>query len=268
MLEINKIYNMDCLEGLKDINDESIDCVWTDPPYNIGYEYDEYKDDKELEQYLNWCDIWLRECWRVLKPEGGIFVKMLAKHVFKFYDLLKNNGFCFKNLIIWKRNSQANYQDRYLGGYEIIYFCTKFPHGNFYPEGFLRNTENTVRFGDGETKGKLYDLWDDVKPVTGGYVKHPEAIYIPGTDKKEHPAQHPEELVLRCIKCTTKEGDLVLDPFMGSGTVAAACKKSGRSFIGFEISARYFEISNKRLNQSSLSNFDGKGGLFNNRYVK
>ena len=262
MIELNKIYNRDCLEGLKLLEDNSIDCVWTDPPYNIGYKYDEYKDNKDLSKYFDWCDLWLKECWRVLKPEGSIFVKMWSRHLFDFQKLLDKNSFVFKNIIIWKRKSCANYSDKFLGGYELIFFFTKSKESKFIPEGFLRDTQFLKRWdGTKEYKGRLNDLWDDIKPVTAGNLKHPEGCYKENSGSKEHPAQHPEELVARSIQCTTNEGDVVLDIFMGSGTVANVCKKGNRNFIGFETSQEYCNVANRRISKElSQTKLEVKSG--------
>lgn len=257
MIEINKTHCIDCIDGLKQLDDESVQCIWTDPPYNIDYKYDKYKDKRE--DYFGWCEEWLKECYRVLKINGSLFVKMWSRYIFSFGNLLLKTNFHFKNVIIWKRKSSANYDNKYLGGYEIIFFFTKQEDNKFIADGFLRKTQFLKRWdGTKEYKGRLNDLWDDVKPVTAGNLIHPEGVYVEGTGKKEHPAQHPEEIVLRSLKCSTDEGDLVIDIFMGSGTVASACKKSNRNFIGFEISEEYCKIANGRLtkinNQKFLKN--------------
>jgi len=250
MIKLNTIQKMEALEGLKQIEDKSINCIWIDPPYNINYKYDEYKDIRI--DYFEWCLRWLKESYRVLKDDGSIFVKMWSRHLFKFNNVLEKAGFHFKNLIVWKRKSCANYPDKYLGGYEVIYFFSKTENNKFFPEGFLRDTQFLKRWDGTKTyKGRLNDLWDDIKPVTAGNLKHPEGIYVEGTGKKEHPAQHPEELVERSILCTTEKGDVVLDFFCGSGTTCAVCKRLGRQFIGFDISEKYVSVSNKRVKDIS-----------------
>lgn len=243
------IYNQDCISGMREhIPDNSIDCVWTDPPFNIGYKYDKYQDDRDLQEYFAWCKDWVRECHRILKPEGSIFIKMWSRYIFEFQKILTECGFVFQNIIVWKRKNCANYCSRFLGGYEIIFFFTKSKENKFIPEGFLRETQFLEKWDGSKTfKGRLNDLWDDIKPVVAGSLRHPEGCYKEGTGSKEHPAQHPEELVIRSIKCTTNEGDIVLDCFMGSGTVANACKKCNRRFIGFEISDQYCDVAQKRL---------------------
>lgn len=260
MLKINQIYNNDCLEGLKLIDDESIQTFWTDPPYNINYKYDEYEDVRS--DYYDWCDKWLKEAYRVLKKDGSLFVKMWSRHLMPFLDLLKKNNFVFKNLIVWKRKSCANYDNKYLGGYELIFFFTKTENNKFIPDAFLRNTQFLKRWdGTKEYKGRVNDLWDDVHHVTAGNLIHPEGIYKEGTGEKCHSAQHPEELVLRSILCTTEEGDIILDIFSGSGTSLAVAKKTGRNYIGFEISKEYCNVIEERLSKISFGEYKRQNKL-------
>jgi DNA modification methylase len=255
MLELNKIYCMDCLEGLKMIPDNSIDLVWTDPPYNIDYGYDIYKD-KKIDYYI-WCGEWIKESHRILKTDGSIFIKMWSFNIPQICWALDYNKFDMKNIIIWKRHSQAGYMDRFLGGYETILFYSKSKESKFYPDRILKKSKFTKRWdGKKEYKGRLHDIWTDIKPVTCGSLKHPEGIYKEGSGEKLHPAQHPTELVTRCVISTTNEGDTVLDPFMGSGTTAVACKQLQRNFIGFELSQKYVDIANKRLSQKQIFDYN------------
>ena len=249
MIEINKIYNMDCLEGLKQLKDNSIDCIWTDPPFNINYIYDEYKDSLSEDEYFKWCEKWLIESYRVIKSSGSIYIKIWSHKSYELQSIMRSIGFKFQNQIIWKRKSQAGYKNKLLGGYEVILFFTKSKDNYiFNPEAVLRKTEFLARWdGTKIYKGRLNDLWDDIKPVTAGNLKHPEGIYIKGTGKKEHPAQHPEELVRRCILFSTYENHLILDLFMGSGTTASVCVKNNRKYIGFDISNNYVNIAKERL---------------------
>lgn len=248
MLELNKIYNMDCLDGLKQLEDKSIDTIWTDPPFNINYDYDEYKDNMNEEDYFKWCNEWIEESFRVLKDNGSIFIKIWSFKSYEMQTLLRNNGFVFQNQIVWKRKSQAGYLHKFLGGYEVILFFTKTNNNKFNAEAVLRETEFLTRWDNSKTyKGRYNDLWDDVRPVLAGNLKHEEAMYKKGTGEKEHPAQHPEELVRRCILCSTNENDIVLDLFNGSATTSIVCIKNKRNYIGFELSENYCKLCEKRI---------------------
>ena len=241
----------DCLEKIKEIETNSVQTVWTDPPYNINYVYDLYKDQRD--DYFQWCKRWIVECFRVLKEDGSIFIKMWYANMPKICQILEEIGFKQRNIIIWKRHSQAGYLDRFLGGYETIIFYTKSDKNKFYPDRILKKGRFTSRWdGKKEYKGRLHDIWFDIKPITAGSLKHREGFYVGRTGKKVHPAQHPEELVKRCIICTTDEDDLVLDLFLGSGTTAMCCKRFQRKFIGFEISQNYLNLTNERLKQMTI----------------
>lgn len=236
------------LEELKKIKSDSIKCIWIDPPYNIGYKYNSYNDKKEPTDYFKYMEDCLIESLRILTNDGNIFMKMWSKYIWEFGDIFRRIGYIHQNNIIWKRKSCANYKNKFLGGYEIIFFFSKTNDNYWNPEGFLRDTQFLKRWdGTKEYKGRLNDLWDDIKPVTAGNLKHPEGIYVKGSGKKEHPAQHPEELVERCILCATKVGDIVLDYFMGSGTVGSVCKKNNREFIGIEMDKHYYNIAKQRI---------------------
>lgn len=257
MLDKNNIYNIDCIEGIKLIDNESVQTIWTDPPYNINYDYKGQYNDKRNNYYL-WCEEWIKECYRILKSNGSIFIKMWSLNMPKICEILEKTGFKLKNIIVWKRHSQAGYKDRFLGGYETIIFYTKTDNNKFYPDRVLEKTKFTSRWDDKkEYKGRLHDLWIDIKPIFSGSLKHREGVYKEGTGEKLHPAQHPIALVSRCIISSTDKDDVVVDLFMGSGTTAVACSQLGRNFIGFEISQYYCNLAKKRLAQSKLEcNYD------------
>lgn len=246
---MNEIMHGDCLELMKDLPDNSVNCVWIDPPYNIGYKYSKYKDKRN--DYFEWMEKVLTECFRLLKRDGNIFMKMWSKYVFEFGDIFRKIGFVHKNNIIWKRKSCANYSDKFLGGYEIIFFFSKSEDNYWNSDAILRKTEFLKRWdGSKEYKGRFNDLWDDVKPVTAGNLIHPEGIYVKGSGKKEHPAQHPEELVKRCILCGCPEDGLILDCFAGSGTTNSTAVKNKRNCIGIEMDEKYVKIARKRLEEA------------------
>ena len=90
---------MDCIEALKQIDDNSIRCIFTDPPYNIDYKYDQYQDNRE--DYWNWCEEWLKECYRILMDDGSIFIKQFNQNLLTFSRLMLDVGFKEKNIIIF-----------------------------------------------------------------------------------------------------------------------------------------------------------------------
>lgn len=256
VLDINKIYNMNCLEGLKLIDDNSIDCIWTDPPYNIGYEYNEYDDNKNELEYQKLIEEVFRQSSRILKDGKVMFMKQWYKNIQTILSI-SSSYLRLHNIIIWKNSSPAQPKDNYKPIYEVIFMFTKRNIDYFNDKFETRKTMMPWNKDKIENYfGKLTNLWDDIPNIYAGSIKHREGIYKTGTNEKEHPAQHPIKLVTRSIGFVTQKDEVVLDMFMGSGTTAVACKQLNRNFIGFEINKEYCDIAEKRLKkvQSSTDN--------------
>lgn len=221
-MEINKIYNMNCIEGMKQLKDKSIDLVVTDPPYLI-----KYKTNYRLNKNHDFCSEiqndnnpemvkeYIKECYRVMKLNSAGYFFCSQDKVEFFKEELKKY-FKIKNMIIWvKNNWTAGDLKAQLGKqYEIIFLVNK---GRKYFNG-----------------KRLTDVWFFDR-VTG--------------KKQLHQNQKPLELIKQCIEKHSLPGDLVLDGFIGSGTTAIACKELKRNFIGFEIDKKYYTMANKRLEE-------------------
>jgi site-specific DNA-methyltransferase (adenine-specific) len=228
--ELNKVYCMDCLKGLEKIPHNSVDLVVTSPPYNIGIDYGEegYKDNKDFNEYKSFIKKTLIECHRVLKEKGILALNVgnqrnsgIPHH---YYFWLKELDFNIIKEIFW-------YKGLYYIQGETIFVCSKTKEYNCYykkNDGFYSNGQfSTVwqmRYNNQESRKKL-----------------------------NHNAFFVLQLPKNFISINTKEGDIILDPFMGSGTVALASKQLKRNFIGFEINPEYVKIANKRLAQETLT---------------
>lgn len=256
MLELNKVYCMDCLEGMKQVQDQEIDCIWTDPPYNQNYDYSEYKDNLNTNDYFNLINNVVQEGYRVLKEGRFMFIKQSMKNIPMMFEIINKTDFKFHNLIIWKNSSPAQPKNNYKPSYEVIFMLSK-GAPIYFNDKF--ETRKTIMPWDKKSKenyyGKLSNIWDDISYIYGGSIRHPEGIYKDGTNDKLHPCQHPIQLVIRCIGFVTKEEEVILDPFIGSGTTAISSKRLNRNFIGFEIDRAYVELCNKRLSQKNLDSF-------------
>lgn len=206
MIELNKIYNMDCLEGLKLIPDNSIDLVLIDPPYGINYLSNYRKEKHEKIVNDNVLFITLEELWRVLKNDGAIFCFYSHKN-----PLIDEK---VKNTIIWVKDNwtAGDLEGDFGNQYECIAYLPK---------------------KDFKLKSKRYsNVWNFKRTLNN-----------------LHPTEKPVSLLKRLVESGSKENDLVLDCFMGSGTTAVACKQLNRNFIGFEISKEYCDIANERLSK-------------------
>lgn len=241
MLELNKTYNMDCVEGLKQIDENTVDLIVTSPPYNVGIDYDSYSDDLPWDEYIKWCEEWLKECFRVLKDDGRICINHYINYdtengqcrfpLFDFRNIMERIGYTVHKLAIWEDRTMKKHTawgswrsasaPNILTPYEGILIAYK-------KQWKKKNSgESTI---DKET-----------------FMEGVSGIWNLGTTIGKTKACFPESLPNMCIQLLTYKGDLVVDPFMGSGTTAVVAKRTGRNFIGFELSPNYTAVANARL---------------------
>ena len=224
-LELNKIYCMDCLEGMKQIEDNSVDLVVTDPPYGISYKsnygsenYKKRIQKTEWDKSFNFRKYW-KQIYGKMKEISDCFVFGRWEN----YNIMKElEG--FKQILIWdKCCGGLGDLNTFIPTYELIFYFKK---GNRKPN---KRTPAVIR-------------------------NHSQASWKYGNSNRTytHPTQKPKELIIKLLLISSNINDLILDPFMGSGTTAVACKQLNRNFIGFEISPEYVEIANKRLAQETL----------------
>jgi len=226
MLEINKIHQGDCLELMKKLDDESIDLIVTDPPYcvlgtNQGYRQ-EWDTFKNLDEYFGFTKKWAEEIYRVLKQDSQCYVFFSQKYIYNFYKIIEKTKFEVKRLLIWFHPNLSKPTNKmWLWKYDPIFFLTK---------GKIK------KFNCSFNKNENCDVLKFAKPQSN-FKK----------DFRYHPTSKPLELVKLLVKISSNEGNIVLDPFIGSGTTAVACKQLGRNFIGIELSPEYCKIANERL---------------------
>ena len=251
MLELNKIYNMDCLDGMKLINDESIDLVVADPPYfQIRCDFD-FIDDYNT--YLNKYNLWMNEIYRILKPNGSLYIFSAGDHdtLVDILTIHKNSKLNSINKIIWNYTTQVNGNQGHMAlNWDMIHFMIKGDYSRKHccTHSHIWNSKNTtirMKHASNDKRnsplGKfLTNVWNDCPPVRGNYK-----------ERVNHPTQKPIKLITRIIRLSSNENDLILDPFMGSGTTAVVCKNENRNYIGFELNNTYCELSNKRIEEHS-----------------
>ena len=244
MKELNKIYNEDCLIGMQDIPDNSIDCIICDLPYNITkLSWDILIPfDKLWEQYN-----------RIIKPTGNII--LFSSGMFT-YKLIESNIKNFRYKLIWKKNvptGMGSAKYRPMKYYEeiCVFGSAKATYNPIMKErvGIGKGCYNYDHYcGDSNhlqfnKQKKRYDPdWVQPSDVL-------EFNVVPNRNGKLHPTQKPVELVEYLIKTYSNEGDIVLDNCMGSGTTAIAAINTNRNFIGFELDKNYFDIANERISE-------------------
>lgn len=224
MMELDKIYNMDCLEGMRMIPDKSIDLVVTDPPYLLNLDYGGGAFGKKKRRYHNEIgsisngivDEVLNEMLRVCK-KPNIYSFCSKDQLPQLLDFARDNGLFFDVLTWHKTNPVPTCYGKYLSDTEYIVYLRK----------------GAKLYGSYATKRKYF-----ITPVNAA-------------DKKKygHPTVKPLNIVQTLVENSTKEGDIVLDPFIGSGTTAVAVYRGGRHFIGFEINEEYYATAVRRLDE-------------------
>lgn len=245
--ELVTVYNGDCLECLFDIQDESIDLIFADPPYNLGKKFGDFIDTWPSDRhYAQWCYKWLELCIKKLNPKGSLYV-MTSTQAMPYLDLWLRNRLNILSRIVWHYDSSGVQARKYYGSlYEPILFCVK--DSEHY-------TFNATDIEVEAKTGAIRKLIDYRKQVPTSYktAKVPGNIwYFPRVryrmpEYENHPSQKPEALLERIIKASSNPGDLVLDPFAGTFTTCAVAQRLGRKSVGIEMQSEYFKIALRRL---------------------
>jgi site-specific DNA-methyltransferase (adenine-specific) len=243
-MKTNVIYHADCLEVLRSISTDSVDMTFADPPFNLNKKYNSYKDRKSLEFYLDWCRQWLSEMVRVTKPTGSIFVHNIPKWL-TYYAAFLNEVADFKHWISWDAMSTPLGKTLMPTHYGILFYAKDKKLNKFYeirhPHKRCRKCNVLLKDYGGKKAGLhpfgplVSDVWTDLHRI-----KHAK-------NRDKHPCQLPETVLERLILMTTDEGDLVLDPFNGTGTTVIAAKCLGRKYIGIELDKHYVSMAEEKL---------------------
>ena len=241
----------DSLEKLKELPNESVDLIFADPPYNmskkkgLGWKYSNHITMQEQwdmfskDEYFQFNLNWIKEALRVLKHGGSLWISGSFHNIYQVGFILQNyNDVKINNSIVWyKPNAQPKITCRFFTeSTEHLIWASKNGNGQkwkFNYEVTKKEIEDNLNPKDKQTR----NVWS-----------------IPLTPKKEkwageHPTQKPEELLRRIILSCTNEGDIVLDPFLGSGTTSYVAKRYNRNSIGIELNKRYLPIIKKRMNE-------------------
>jgi len=235
---VNKIICGDCIEILNDLPEKSVDLIFADPPYNIGLKYDNHKDDMPYEEYVNWSEKWISACVRILKDEGSIYIAIGDEYAAEVVSILKKYLF-MRNWIIWHYTFGQNQRKKFSRSHTHILYFTKHPTKFTFNSDDIRIKSVRQEIGDkrANPKGKIPDDVWKISRVAGTFKER----------VRNFPCQMPMALLERVIKASSNRGDIVLDPFIGSGTTAVASKKLGRKYIGIDISPNYVKNVENRL---------------------
>jgi len=243
-MEINKIYNEECVAGMKRLPDNCIDLVVTSPPYNLGIKYDVYNDKRDLQEYYVWSEKWIGEVYRVLKPDGRFCLNhylSCGTSALRFAPSKDLHCICIK--VGFKHHGDAIWNDITLTKRTAwgSWVSASAPYINspfetieiLYKDRWKKDHKGKSTISDKEFMEACSGVWN----------------IAPEKKRDGCPAPFPKGIPRRCINLLSYTGDLVLDPFNGGGTTTIVAKETGRNYIGFDISENYCKIAETELSK-------------------
>lgn len=228
----------DAIEEMKKIPDNSIHLIVTDPPYNLNKDYGNNTDNLEFNDYLEFSRQWLKEAKRVLMDNGSIYVFMGMKYISYIYSILEQElSMTFNSWITWYYTQGIGKTKGFSPRHDDILLFTK------SPKKFVFNLDD-IRIPQ-----KYYRSVNNMRGANPGNVWEFSHMHYCNKNRKKHPTQKPEGLFERMILASSNEGDMILDPFVGSGTALRVCQQTNRNGIGIDINPEYIDMTRDRLSE-------------------
>ena len=271
----DRLYNRDCLDGMKKLEDGVVDLAFADPPFNIGYEYDVYDDKLESERYVDWCREWTAEVVRLLKPDGTFWLAIGDEYAAELKVMMQQDlGLVCRSWVVWYYTFGVNCKYKFSRSHVHLFHMVKDPESctfNADDPAIRVPSARQLVYADkrANPKGRLPDDTWILRPqdLPDGFSAGEDTwcfSRVCGTFKERagwHGCQMPEQLLGRIIRACSHENDLVLDPFGGSGTTLAVAKKLKRRYLGFELSEDYAQQIRQRL--AKINSGDPLDGVAN-----
>ena len=255
----NVVHNQDCLTGLGALADGCVDLAFADPPFNIGYSYDVYEDNRASDEYLAWCGRWIGEVVRVLKSDGTFWLAIGDEFAAELKVLMqREHGLTCRSWVVWYYTFGVNCKNKFSRSHAHLFHMVKDAGKfTFNAQEIRVPSARQLVYGDrrANPQGRLPDDTWILRPqdVPEGFQAEEDTWYFPrvaGTFKERsgwHGCQMPEQLLGRIIRACSQPGEVVLDPFAGSGTTLAVAKKLRRHYLGYELSPEYADRIRDRL---------------------
>jgi DNA modification methylase len=262
----NKVYQGDCIELLDRIEPGSIDLAFSDPPFNIGYKYDVYHDERDSEEYIGWNRKWMSGVWKALKPNGTFWLAIGDEYAAELKVLAQRElGFTCRSWVIWYYTFGVNCKRAFSRSHtHLLHFvkdAKSFTFNADDPAVRVPSARQLV-YADSraDRSGRLPDNTWILRPqdIPDSFRPEHDTWFfsrVAGTFKERqgfHGCQMPEQLLGRIIRCCSNPDEIVLDPFGGSGTTFAVAKKLGRQWLGFELSADYVAKIRSRIRDAEV----------------
>ena len=255
---VGKIHHGDCIAGMKELADGTVDLVFADPPFNIGFKYDKYKDQLEYDQYLAWSQDWISQVHRILKDDGTFWLAIGDEYAAELKVAARKVGFHTRSWVVWYYTFGVHCKLKFTRSHaHLFYFIKNETKYTFNRHAIAVPSARQLVYGDSRANpaGRTPDDTWILRPqdLPEGFKEDEDTWYFPrvnGTFKERagfHGCQMPEQLLGRIIRACSNEDEVVLDPFSGSASTLIVAKKLGRQFIGFEMSEDYVRRGTERL---------------------
>jgi len=252
---IDKVLNIDALEGIRQIPDNSIDLVIADPPYGLGKDYGNDSDKKKATEFLKWMETWLLLILPKIKQTGSLYIFATWRYSPEIFVFLKSQ-MTMVNEIIWDRKvpSMGGSTRKYSSVHDTIGFFVK-SKDYYFDIDSIR-----IPYDEETKKARTRSIFVGKKWLEVGY--NPKDVWLVSrlhkihSEREEHPTQKPLEIIERMVKASCPEGGVVLDPFAGSGTAVAACILNNRNYMTFELNPDYYKIILDRIERIRNGHYD------------
>jgi site-specific DNA-methyltransferase (adenine-specific) len=271
-MEKNKVHYIDAIDGLRTLEDETVDLVITSPPYADMKKYVDGSNGIPVKQYVPWLMIYIREIERVLKPTGSFILNINDKVSNKFRDpyvyelvhrITDSTTLKLYERLFWNKGKGLSHPKRFGDKIEYLFWFAKTEKFTInidemrvpYSESSLKRFKKPIKKRFNRTEGDEKVEYKDWGPNPKGAL--PSTLINIGSESKRisdnHIAVYPEQLTDYFIKGATNEGDFILDPFMGSGTTGVSAKKLKREWMGFDSIEEYVNFANKRIEKTKVN---------------
>jgi site-specific DNA-methyltransferase (adenine-specific) len=252
---INKIFNLDMIEGINFIPDDSLDLIVADPPYCLGKDYGNNSDKMKPDKYLEWTCKWIDSVIPKLKENGSFYIFLTWRYSPEIFSYIKKQ-MIMMNEIIWDRRipSMGGSTRSYSSVHDTIGFFVK-SNDYYFDLDSIR-----IPYDEKTKKARSRSIFVGKKWLELGY--NPKdlwsiaRIHRQDPEREEHPTQKPLDIINRMILASSPKNGIVLDPFMGSGTTAISCIENHRNYVGFELNSEYCDIISQRINKKINGEID------------
>lgn len=248
----NKIICGDCIDLLGKVKTPFADLIFADPPFNIGYQYDQYKDTLKKDKYLHWTRDWMGACVNVLKPAGSFYIAIGDEYAAHIRLIGEELGLHCRNWIIWHYTFGQQTKNKFARAHTHIFYFSKSENEFTFNDEIARvisDRQKIYKDKRANPAGKMPDdVWNVYPRVCGTFAER----------EGWHPCQMPESLLARIIRVSSNPEDWALDPFSGSGTTCVVANKLNRVYTGIDISPNYVQETIKRIKETKDEPVEGE----------